>query len=175
MLPVGVVFVPLRVKGQCWFGLVCSAEGLFQEPKEVCALGVWPLHSLQCGGLGGSVGDRGLVEDVDAGVCIRGRWLLGMSGRGGGPFLARAPSGVERVDDTLSCRRLAAPLLCISPVYSVPVRYSVSGAHSCMGTMSRLFWSRQSSMVCPTFSSLWVAGSHWTWILNLWWSPVTRH
>ena len=32
-------------------GLLC--EGLLQEPQEVCALGVWPGHGLQCGGLGG--------------------------------------------------------------------------------------------------------------------------
>ena len=44
-----------------------------------------------------------------------------------------------------------------------------------MGTISRPFRSRQSSMVRPTFLSLWVAGSHLTWILNPWWSPVTRY
>ena len=37
--PVGVIFVPLRVQDRCWFGLVRSAEGLLQEPQEVCALG----------------------------------------------------------------------------------------------------------------------------------------
>ena len=30
-------------------------------------------------------------------------------------------------------------------------------------------------MVRPTFLSLGVAGSHLTWILNPWWSPVTRY
>ena len=52
-LPVGVRFVPLQVQDRCWFELVRSAEGLLQEPQEVCALRVWPGHGLQCGGLGG--------------------------------------------------------------------------------------------------------------------------
>ena len=43
-----------------------------------------------------------------------------------------------------------------------------------MGTISRPFQSRQSSMVRPNCLSLGVAGSHLTWILNPWWSPVTR-
>ena len=60
-------------------------------------------------------------------------------------------------------------------MYSVPVRCSVSGVHSCMGTISRPAWSRQSSMVRPSYLSLGVAGSHLTWILNPWWSPVTRY
>ena len=60
-------------------------------------------------------------------------------------------------------------------MYSVPVRCSVSGVHSCMGTISRPVQSRQSSMVRLTFLSLGVAGSHLTWILNRWWSPVTRY
>ena len=38
--PVGVIFVPLWVQDRCWFGLVRFAEGLLQEPQEVCALGV---------------------------------------------------------------------------------------------------------------------------------------
>ena len=59
----------------------------------------------------GFVGDRGLIEDVDAGVGFRRRWLLGTDGCGGGPFLARALSGVEEVDDTLSCGCLAVPFL----------------------------------------------------------------
>ena len=46
-LPVGVVFITLRVQDRCRFGLVCSAEGLFQNPKEVCTLGVGPRHGLQ--------------------------------------------------------------------------------------------------------------------------------
>ena len=46
-------------------GPLCT--GLAPGPQEVCALGVWPGHGLQCGGLGGVVGDRRLVEDVDAG------------------------------------------------------------------------------------------------------------
>ena len=46
LLPVGVILVPLRVLDQCQFGLVRSAEGLLQEPQEVCALGVWPRHRL---------------------------------------------------------------------------------------------------------------------------------
>ena len=45
-LPLGVVLVPLRVQDRCRFGLVRSAEGLLQEPQEVCALGVWPWHGL---------------------------------------------------------------------------------------------------------------------------------
>ena len=45
-LPVGVIFVPHRVQDRCWFGLVRSAEGLLQEPQEVCTLGVWPRHGL---------------------------------------------------------------------------------------------------------------------------------
>ena len=110
-LPVGVIFVPLRDKDRCRFGLVCSAEGLFPEPKEVCALGVLPGHGLQCGALGGVVGDRWFVDDVDAGVGLRRRRLLGTGSCGGGPCPARAPSGVEEVDDTLSCGRLAVPLL----------------------------------------------------------------
>ena len=60
-------------------------------------------------------------------------------------------------------------------MYSVPVRCSVSGVHSCMGTISRPFRSRESSMVRPTFLSSGVAGSHLTWILNPRWSPVTRY
>ena len=110
-LPVGVVFVPIRIQDRCWFRLLRPAEDLFPEAKEVCALGVWPWHGPRCGGLGGVVRDRGLVEDDDAGVGFRRRWLLGIGGRRGGPSLARAPSGVEEVDDTLSWRRLAAPLL----------------------------------------------------------------
>ena len=51
-------------------------------------------------------------------------------------------------------------------MYSVLVRCSMSGVHSCMGTISRPFGSRQSSMVRPTFLSFGVAGSHLTWILN---------
>ena len=103
-LPVGVVFVLIRVQDRCWFGLARPAEGLFQERKEVFALGVRPGHSLQSGGHGGVIGDRGPREDVDAGVGFRRRWLLGIGGSGGGPLPARAPSGVEEVDDTLSCR-----------------------------------------------------------------------
>ena len=110
-LPVGVIFVPLGVQDRCWFGLVCSAEGLLQEPQEVCALGVWPGHGLQCGGLGGVVGDRGLVEDVDAGVGFCRCRYLGTGSWGGGPCPALAPSGVEEVDDALSCGCLAVPLL----------------------------------------------------------------
>ena len=49
----------------------------------------------------------------------------------------------------------------------------MSGVQSCMGTISQPFRSRQSSMVRPTCLSLGVAGSHLTWILNPWWSPVT--
>ena len=60
-------------------------------------------------------------------------------------------------------------------MYSVPVRCSVSGVQSYMGTISRPARSRQSSMVRPSFLSLGVAGSDLTWILNLWWSPVTRY
>ena len=74
-------------------------------------MGVWPWHYLQCGGLGGSVGDHRLVEDVDARVGFHRRWLLRISGHGGGPSPAGALSGVEEIDDTLSCGRLAAPLL----------------------------------------------------------------
>ena len=80
-LPVGLVFVPLRVQDRCWFGLICPAEGLFL--KEVCTLGVRPGHGLQCGRLGQVVRDRGLVEDVDAGVGFRRCWLLAISGSGG--------------------------------------------------------------------------------------------
>ena len=96
---------------RCWFGLVRSAEHLLQEPQEVCALGVRPGHGLQCGGLGGVVGHRGLVEDVDAGVGFRRCRFLGTGSWGGGPCPALAPSGVEEVDDALSCGRLAVPLL----------------------------------------------------------------
>ena len=110
-LPVGVVFVSLLFQDWCWFGLVRPAEGLFQEPNEVCALEVRPRHCLQCGALGGVVGDSGLAEGVDPGGGFRRRWLLGIGGPGGRPFLARAPSGVEEVDDTLSCECIAAPLL----------------------------------------------------------------
>ena len=60
-----------------------------------------------------------------------------------------------------------------SPVYSVPVRCSVSGVHSSIGTILRPFWSRESSMVRPTCLSLGVAGLHWTGILSPWWSLVT--
>ena len=88
LLPVGVIFVPLRVQDRCRFGLVRSAEGLIQESKEVCALGVWPGHGSQCGGLGGVIGDRGLVEDVDAGVGFCRRRFLGTGTCGGGPRLA---------------------------------------------------------------------------------------
>ena len=109
--PVGVIFVPLWVQDWCWFGLVRFAEGLLQEPQEVCALGVRPGHGLQCGGLGGVVGDRGLVEDVDAGVGFRRRRFLGTGSWGGGPCPALAPSGVEEVDDALSCGCPAVPLL----------------------------------------------------------------
>ena len=45
-LPVGVILVPLLVQDRCRFGLVCSVEGLLQEPQEVCALAVWPRHGL---------------------------------------------------------------------------------------------------------------------------------
>ena len=95
-LPVGVIFVPLRVQDRCRFGLVRSAEGLLQEPHEVCALGVWPGHGLQCGGLDGVVGDRGLVEDVDAGVGFRRRRLLATGCSGGGPCPARARQASRR-------------------------------------------------------------------------------
>ena len=110
-LPVGVIFVRLRVQDRCWFGLVRSAEGLLQEPQEVCAFGVWPGHGLQCGGLGGVVGDRRLVEDVDAGVGFRWCRFLGTGSWGGGTCPALAPSGVEEVDEALSCGCLAVPLL----------------------------------------------------------------
>ena len=110
-LPVGVILVPLWVQDRCRFGRFRSAEGLLQEPKEVCDLGVRPGHGLQSGGLGGAVGDRGLGEDVDAGVGFRRRELLGTSSCGSGPCPAQAPSGVEEVDDTLSCGGLAVPLL----------------------------------------------------------------
>ena len=106
-LPVGVVFVPLRV----WFGMAHRMKGLFKEPKDVCSLGLWAGHGLQCGGLGGAVGDCGLVEDVDTGVGFRRCWLLGIGGRGCGPSPARPPSGVEGVDATLRCGRPAAPIL----------------------------------------------------------------
>ena len=68
-------------------------------------------HGLQCGGLGGVVGDRGFIEDIDAGVGFCRRRLLGTGSCGGGPCPARAPSGVEEVDDTLSCGRRAVLLL----------------------------------------------------------------
>ena len=42
---------------------------------------------------------------------FRGRRFLGTGSRGGGPCPARAPSGVEEVDDALSCGCLAVPLL----------------------------------------------------------------
>ena len=74
-------------------------------------MGVWPGQGLQCGGLGRVVGDRGLVEDVDAGVGFRRRGLLGTGSCGGGPCPAWAPSGIEEVDDALSCGCLAVPLL----------------------------------------------------------------
>ena len=57
------------------------------------------------------MGDRGLVEYIDAGVGFRRRWFLGTGSHGGGPCPARAPSGVEEVDDALSCGCLAVPLL----------------------------------------------------------------
>ena len=110
-LPVGMVLVPLRVQDWCRFGLVCSAEGLFKKPQEVWAFGVRPGHDLQCGSLGGVVGDRGLVEDVDAGGGFCRRQLLGTGSCGAEPCPARAPSGVEEVDDALSCGRLPFPLL----------------------------------------------------------------
>ena len=110
-LPVGMKCVLLRVQDQCRFGLVRSAEGLLQEPQEVCASGVWPGHGLQCGGLVGVVGDRGLVEDVDAGAGFRRRRSLGTGSFGGGPCPARALSGVEEVDAALSCGCLGVPLL----------------------------------------------------------------
>ena len=110
-LPVGEIFVCLRVQDRCRFGLVCSAGGLLQEPQEVCALGVWPRHGLQCGGLGGVVGDRGHVGDADAGLGFRRRRFPGTGSRGGRPCPARAPSGVEEVDDALSRGCLAVPLL----------------------------------------------------------------
>ena len=94
--------------------LVCPVEGLLREPKEVCNLGVRSGHGLQYGDLGGVVGDGGLVEDVDAGVGFRRRWLLETGGSGGGPFPARAPSGVKKVDDTLSCGCIAVLLLGLS-------------------------------------------------------------
>ena len=87
-----------------------SAEGLLQEPQEVCAFVVQPGHGLQCGGLGGVVADRGLVEDVDAGVGFRRCRFLGTGSWGGGPRPALAPSGVGEVDDALSCGCLAVPL-----------------------------------------------------------------
>ena len=51
----------------------------------------------------------------------------------------------------------------------------MSGMQSCMGTISRLFRSRQILMVHPTCLSLGVAGSQLTWFFNPWWSPVTRY
>ena len=87
-LPVGVIFVPLLVQDRCRFRLVRAPECLLQEPQKVCAFGVWPGHGLQCGGLGGVLGNRGLVEDVDAGVGFRRRRLLGT-----GSFWGRAVSG----------------------------------------------------------------------------------
>ena len=74
-------------------------------------MGVRPGHGLQRGGLCGVVGDRGFVEYVDVGVGFRRRRLLGTGSCGGRPCPARNPSGVEEVDDTLSCGRLAIPLL----------------------------------------------------------------
>ena len=111
LLPVGVLFVSLRIQNWCSFRLVRPAEGLFKEPKEVHALGVQPGHGLHYGDLGGVVGDRGLVEDVDAGVGFRRRWLRGTGGCGGGPFAARALSGVQEVDVTLRWGCLAVPHL----------------------------------------------------------------
>ena len=66
-------------------------------------MGLWPGHGLQCGGLAVVVGDRGLVEDVDAGVGFRECWLLGTGGRGDGLSPARVPSGVEDANDVRSC------------------------------------------------------------------------
>ena len=51
----------------------------------------------------------------------------------------------------------------------------MSGVQSCRGTISRPVQSRQSSIVRPTCLSLGLAGSHLTWILNLWWYLVTRY
>ena len=48
-----MVIVLLRVKDQCWFGLVRFAEALLQKSKDVCALRMQPGHGLQCGGLCG--------------------------------------------------------------------------------------------------------------------------
>ena len=50
------------------------------------------------------------MEDVDAGVSFRRRRFLGTGSRGGGPCPARAPSGIEEVDDALNCRCLAVSL-----------------------------------------------------------------
>ena len=61
------------------------------------------------------------------------------------------------------------------PVYVVPVRCSVSVVHCCMGTIYRPVWSCQSSMVCPSFLSGGVAGSHLTQTLSRWFFPMTRY
>ena len=72
---------------------------LVPGPQEVCALGVLPGHGLQCGSLGGVVGDRRLIEDVDAGVGFCRCRLLGIGSCGGGACPARPLSGIEEVND----------------------------------------------------------------------------
>ena len=86
-------------------------EGLAPGTPGGLRLGVWPGHGLQCGGLGGVVGDRRLVEDVDAGVGFCRCRFLGTGSWGGGACPALDPSGVEEADDALSFRCLAVPLL----------------------------------------------------------------
>ena len=116
-----------------------------------------PGHGLEPRGLGGVVGDRRLFEDGYAGTGFRGCWLLGTGGRGGKPSPARALSGVEGVDDTLSPWRRATTLpgLLQGPCAVDFARVCGSGetlcvgVHSCMGTLSPPFLSCQSLMVCP--------------------------
>ena len=101
LLPVGVVFVPLWVQDRCRFGLVALRRACSRNPKRSAPWGCGP-------GMACSVA---VVEDVDAGVRFRRRRFLGTGSCWGWLCPARAPSAVEEVDDALSCRCLAVPLL----------------------------------------------------------------
>ena len=142
---------------------------------------VWPRHYLQCGSLGGLVGDRGLLEGVDSRAGFRRRWLLGIGDRGGGPSPVQAPSRVEGVSDTLGCGRLAALIFgaVAGPCVVDFARVLRVDQVLCFGGAQLYGDHLPTFLVPPELDGLphlrWVAGSQWTRFLNPWRSPVTQY
>ena len=102
---------------------------------------------------------------------------------GGGPSPVLAWSGVEEINDTLSCWHLATPLLGLwsGPCAENSARVCGEGEVLCVRNAQlhadhlRTVYVPPELDGSPPFLSLGVAGSNLTWILKPWCSPVTRY